>query len=118
MKELRNGDGLVPKSQFWATDQGGHRQIGCIYTAQGLEYDYGAVIFGPDLVRRGDRWVVDPKTNEDRSMKDIDSRLYPRLAANIYWVLATRATRGCWLYSVDEETQAFLTTLLQPTVES
>ncbi|AHH97589.1 DNA/RNA helicase domain-containing protein [Kutzneria albida] len=114
MTALQDRDGLIPKSQYWATDEGGHRQVGCIYTAQGLEYEYGAVVFGRDLVRRGDRWVADPKANEDPAIPDaIDPQQYLRLAANTYWVLATRATRGCRLYSVDPETQEYLTGLVR-----
>jgi hypothetical protein len=70
-------------------------------------------VFGRDLVRRDGRWVAVPEKNEDPSIpKDIDPWLYLRLAANTYWVLATRATLGCRLYSVDEETQRFLASLV------
>ncbi|UKD58582.1 DUF2075 domain-containing protein [Amycolatopsis sp. FU40] len=114
-QELQDDEGAVPKSHFWATDDGGLRQVGCIYTAQGLEYDYGAVILGPDFVRRGNRWVAVPETNKDsRIPKDIDPDHYLRLAANTYWVLATRASLGCRLYSADAETQKFLTSLVAP----
>ena len=40
----------IPTSNLWAYDGGGVNQIGCIYTAQGFEFDYVGVIFGPDLV--------------------------------------------------------------------
>jgi hypothetical protein len=42
----------IPKSDYWASDPGGIEQVGCIYTAQGFEFDYVGVIFGPDLVYR------------------------------------------------------------------
>ncbi|WP_405835095.1 DUF2075 domain-containing protein [Streptomyces platensis] len=38
-----------PGPQLWATHTGGHQQIGCIYTAQGLEHHHAGVIIGPDL---------------------------------------------------------------------
>jgi uncharacterized protein len=44
----------IPPSSLWATDSGGFEQVGCIYTAQGFEYDYGGVIIGTDLVWRDD----------------------------------------------------------------
>jgi Uncharacterized conserved protein (DUF2075) len=47
----RLGPGL-PKSDFWASDKQGIDQVGCVYTAQGFEFDYVGVIFGPDLVYR------------------------------------------------------------------
>ena len=42
----------IPKSDFWASDPRGIDQVGCVYTAQGFEFDYVGVIFGPDLVYR------------------------------------------------------------------
>jgi len=52
--------GGIPSSSLWATDPAGFGQVGCIYTAQGFEYDYAGVIIGPDLVWRGDRWQANP----------------------------------------------------------
>jgi hypothetical protein len=48
-------DGLVPvsrKSDFWGSPNKGIDQVGCVYTAQGFEFDYVGVIFGPDFVYR------------------------------------------------------------------
>ena len=42
----------IPKSDFWASDPTGIDQVGCVYTAQGFEFDYVGVIFGRDLVYR------------------------------------------------------------------
>ena len=47
----------APGTPFWASDPAGFEQVGCVYTAQGFEYDYSGVIMGPDLVWRDDRWV-------------------------------------------------------------
>ncbi|MGI5227780.1 DNA/RNA helicase domain-containing protein [Actinoallomurus sp. CA-142502] len=105
----------VPGKEFWATDPGGHRQVGCIYTAQGLEYDYSAVIMGPDLVRRGARWEVEPVESHDPAMYQITPDKYLPLALNTYRVLMTRGTRGCRLYSTDAETQQYLEGLRRPT---
>lgn len=44
----------IPKSDFWASDPRGIEQVGCVYTAQGFEFDYVGVIFGPDLGSMGD----------------------------------------------------------------
>ncbi|MEV2278779.1 DNA/RNA helicase domain-containing protein [Nocardiopsis sp. NPDC049922] len=43
---------LVAVVVVWATHPGGVEQVGCVYTAQGIEYDDAGVIFGPELVRR------------------------------------------------------------------
>jgi uncharacterized protein len=44
--------GGAPAAALWATDPAGFDQVGCVYTAQGFEYDYAGVIIGPDLVSR------------------------------------------------------------------
>ena len=60
----------IPKSNYWATDPRGIEQVGCIYTAQGFEYDYAGVIFGRDLVyRAGQGWVGRPEYSHDRIVK-------------------------------------------------
>ena len=48
---------------------GGFDQVGCVYTAQGFEYDCAGVIFGPDLVWRNDRWVSQPSQSHDSLVK-------------------------------------------------
>jgi hypothetical protein len=110
---LGDDGSIVPKREYWATDPGGEGQIGCVYTCQGLEYDYGGVIMGKDLVRRGDIWVAQPERSEDPNMKKhrVGADEYLRLAANTYWVLASRAKYGSRLYSDDVETQSFLQSL-------
>jgi len=45
-KRLAKG---IPKATLWAHDPNGINQIGCVYTAQGFEFDYVGVIFGPIL---------------------------------------------------------------------
>ncbi|KUL29197.1 DNA/RNA helicase domain-containing protein [Actinoplanes awajinensis] len=39
--------GDAPGSPFWATDPNGFGQVGCVYTAQGFEYEWSGVIIGP-----------------------------------------------------------------------
>ncbi len=35
----------IPKSDFWASAKEGIEQVGCVYTAQGFEFDYVGVIY-------------------------------------------------------------------------
>lgn len=107
------GDDLgVPPRAFWATDTGGHQQVGCIYTAQGLEYDYGAVILGDDLVRTSSGWRAHPEKSHDEALRHLPAQEYLTYALNTYRVLATRGTRGTRLYSTDPGTQRYLRSLL------
>ncbi|MFE1332649.1 DNA/RNA helicase domain-containing protein [Streptomyces microflavus] len=104
----------VPARPFWATDTGGQDQVGCIYTAQGMEYAYNAVIMGGDLVRRGDRWIAHPEESHDSQLRDLPPHRYLEYALNTYRVLATRGSRGTRFYSTDALTQAFLQKLTSP----
>lgn len=96
----------APPSALWATDAAGFGQVGCVYTAQGFEYDWSGVIIGPDLVWRGDRWVTDRTASKDpvfrKSTPDAD---VDRLIRNTYKVLLTRGMTGTVVYSTDAETR-------------
>lgn len=95
-------------------------QVGCIHTAQGLELDYVGVILGHDLVVRNNRWVEYPdrRAKEDSSIRGFGKlllndradgeRRIREVIRNTYRTLMTRGARGCYVYSVDAETNAFL----------
>ena len=107
--------GGAPPSVLWATDPAGFGQVGCIYTAQGFEYDWNGVIFGPDLVWRSDHWETVRSANNDpdfRNPKRVSDEEFHRLVLNVYKVLLTRGMIGTLIYSVDPETQAFLSSLV------
>ncbi|WP_409180670.1 DNA/RNA helicase domain-containing protein [Amycolatopsis sp. VS8301801F10] len=95
----------VPKRRYWATEPGGFGQIGCVHTAQGLEYEWGGVIMGPDLTWNGVGWQVHrehvlSKASRIREEKDLALAI-----RNAYGVLMTRSIRGTVLYSVDPGTR-------------
>ncbi|MFJ3668198.1 DNA/RNA helicase domain-containing protein [Streptomyces sp. NPDC090106] len=108
----------APPSALWATDPAGFGQIGCVYTAQGFEYDWSGVIIGPDLVWRGDRWVTDRTASRDpvfkKSTPDTD---VDRLIRNTYKVLLTRGMVGTIVYSTDRETREKLRELVSGSPE-
>lgn len=109
--------GDVPPSALWATDDGGFNQIGCIYTAQGFEYDWSGVILGPDLVWRGNRFVSVRQANRDpdfRNSKTVPDSKFDVLVRHVYKVLLTRGMIGTVIYSTDEQTREALRSLLQP----
>jgi len=106
--------GGAPPSALWATDPAGFGQVGCIYTAQGFEYDWNGVILGADLVWRTDRWVVNRSANKDPDFKNtnkVSDVEFEKLVKNVYKVLLTRGLIGTYVFSVDPETQDFLTHL-------
>jgi hypothetical protein len=107
--------GGAPPSALWASDPAGFGQVGCVYTAQGFEYDWNGVIFGPDLVWRTDRWVARRSENRDpdfRSLSRVGDEEFDALVRNVYKVLLTRGVIGTLIYSTDDQTRAFLRSLV------
>lgn len=99
----------VPKSMFWATEPGGIEQVGCIYTAQGFEFDYVGVIWGPDLRydwSRGE-WIGDPTASHDGLVKRAKNSFIDNVR-HVYRVLLTRGLRGCYVYFMDAGTRRFV----------
>jgi uncharacterized protein len=98
----------------WAYRPEGIKQVGCIYTAQGFEFDYVGVIIGNDL-------CVDPLTG--KLTADITATRDPMLkrspesfekhVKNIYRTLLTRGMKGCYVYFTDKDTEAHFRNLLE-----
>lgn len=107
--------GNIPPSALWASEPGGEGQVGCIYTAQGFEYDWNGLIFGPDLVVRDGRFVSRRDYNKDPAFKRksaVSDEAFDRNVRNVYKVLLTRGMVGTVLYSTDRETREFLAALV------
>lgn len=92
----------------WATEPQGINQIGCIFSIQGLELDYMGVIIGPDLDYdpQKDMLVAVPGKNMD--VKTGDAEVYERHIKNIYRVLLTRGTKGCYIFSCNPAVSSYL----------
>jgi uncharacterized protein len=105
----------IPKSHYWASDPGGIEQVGCIYTAQGFEFDYAGVIFGKDLVYRpGQGWVGQPHESKDNQLKrGVSTDAFTAYAKNVYRVLLTRGLRGCYVHFLDSPTRDFVLSRLE-----
>ena len=108
--ERRIGD--IPPSSLWASDPGGFGQVGCVYTAQGFEYDWNGVIIGPDFVWRDGAWVADRSASKDPALNRAGSVDFGAFVRNIYKVLLTRGMAGTVITSTDAETRAFLRSLI------
>jgi uncharacterized protein len=107
--------GGAPPSMLWATDPAGFSQVGCVYTAQGFEYDWNGVIIGPDLVWRGEGWRAVREANRDpdfRSRTKVTDHEFGRLVRNVYKVLMTRGMVGTVIHSPDPETNTMLRRLV------
>jgi len=109
--EDRRHDGAPPRS-LWATEEGGFAQVGCVYTAQGFEYDWSGVIIGPDLLWRDGRMVSDVGATRDPAFRGKGAAEFDAHVRNIYKVLLTRGMVGTVVYSTDVATRGLLRELV------
>ena len=100
--------------KIWAVNPKSFEEVGCIHTAQGLEFDYVGVLIGRDL-------YFDPldgrvKTNKAAISRDDSSsgiRTAPddvarRLILNTYKTLLTRGQKGCFVYCENPALREYL----------
>lgn len=99
----------IPKAQLWAHDPNGLEQVGCVYTAQGFEFDYVGVIFGLDLRYNLDAqaWEGHRESSHDNVVKRGKDR-FVDLVKNTYRVLLSRGLRGCYVHFMDKDTERFV----------
>jgi len=98
----------IPKAHHWAYDVGGIDQIGCVYTAQGFEFDYVGVIFGLDLRYNMDKqqWKGFKENSFDHVVKRSGDK-FVDLVKNTYRVLLSRGMKGCYVHFMDKDTERF-----------
>ncbi len=104
----------------FAIDDTSINEIGCIHTAQGLEFDYVGVIIGEDLRVENGKIVTDftKRAKTDQSLKGI-KKLYKKdpdkaekiadeIIKNTYRTLMTRGMKGCYVYCLDKNLERYL----------
>jgi hypothetical protein len=111
---------LSQDGALWIIKPESVKQVGCIHTCQGLELDYVGVIIGGDFLIRDGAVVADAdkRSSQDRSMHgykklvktDAESarKKASQIILNTYRTLMTRGQKGCYVYSVDPETNQYL----------
>jgi len=103
------------KNQFWkwATHDSGMEQVGTVYTAQGMEFDYIAVIFGNDLIFDPiqKKWRAVPQNSHDTQVKS-NNPILTRHLKNVYRVLLSRAHKGVYVYFMDKNTESYFRSYL------
>lgn len=99
----------IPKESLWAFDPAGINQIGCVYTAQGFEFDYVGVIVGSDLVYDFDsqQWEGHNENSRDKVVARSGDQ-FIELVKNTYRVLLSRGLKGCYLHFIDKDTERFI----------
>lgn len=113
VSDVKIGDFEMPwekKDEFWkwATDDSGMEQVGTVYTSQGMEFDYIAVIFGNDLIfdHNEKQWKAAPQNSFDTQVKRNNPSLVKHLK-NVYRVLMSRAHKGVYVYFMDKDTEKY-----------
>ena len=98
----------IPPASLWAYDPNGINQIGCIYTAQGFEFDYVGVIFGEDLIYDFDaqQWIGIREKSADNVVKR-SGKQFTDLVKNTYRVLLSRGIKGCYACFLNKDTERF-----------
>jgi uncharacterized protein len=102
----------------WATDDSGMEQVGTVYTAQGFEFDYIAVIFGNDLIydAKENTWKAVPTHSFDTQVTRGNPDLTEHLKS-VYRVLLSRAHKGVYVHFMDPGTRQYFESQLRHTVE-
>jgi len=107
-----HGDIKPPKGYVkwyeWAYRPEGIKQVGCIYTAQGFEFDYIGVIVGNDLIydSKTNKLIGDKTATKDPTLKRSKEK-FEEHVKNIYRVLMTRGMKGCYVYFTDKKTENY-----------
>jgi DUF2075 family protein len=111
---------LAEDGNLWILKPESVSEVGCIHTCQGLELDYIGVILGSDLVVRNGVFqaVPEARAKTDASIKGYKTMLKEdpeeargkadKIIKNTYRTLMTRGQKGCFVYSVDPETNKYL----------
>ena len=109
----------LEKDKIWAINPRSFEQVGCIHTAQGLEFDYIGVFIGNDLRfdPEQERIITDhTKISQDDKSSGIRSSnaiLAERLIKNTYKTLMTRGQKGCFIYCEDAALAEYIRSFIE-----
>ena len=109
----------LENDKIWAINPNSFEEVGCIHTAQGLEFDYVGVLIGRDLTFDNTTGRIltnktaisrDDRTSGIRGARDDDAR---RLILNTYKTLLTRGQKGCFVYCEDDALREYFKKMLR-----
>ena len=115
---------LTEDGMKWVIQPESVNEIGCIHTCQGLEVDYIGVIIGEDFIVRDGIVLIDPskRDSNDSTVRGYKAmmknnpmhtkELLRGIVKNTYRTLMTRGMKGCYIYSVDKETNQYFKDLI------
>ena len=98
----------LENDKIWAINPGSFEEVGCIHTAQGLEFDYVGVFIGKDLRydKESGKIITDKtmisKDDKTSGIRTAKPEVAEELIKNTYKTLLTRGQKGCYIYCEDE----------------
>ena len=108
-------------STTWAIDPESVKEVGCIHTCQGLEFDYVGVIIGDDLRYENGKIITDytKRAKTDTSLngikkiakeqgEEVAKQIADSIIKNTYRTLMTRGMKGCYVYCTNKELRDYL----------
>ena len=109
----------LEKDKIWAINPKSFEQVGCIHTAQGLEFDYIGVLIGKDMIYDEERGqIITDRTlisGDDKSsgIRTADAETAKRLIKNTYKTLLTRGQKGCFIYCEDKALAKYIRSFIE-----
>ena len=109
----------LENDKIWAINPNSFEEVGCIHTAQGLEFDYIGVLIGNDLRfdKTGGKIITDrtkiSKDDKSSGIRSAKDDVAERLIKNTCKTLLTRGQKGCFIYCEDEALSAYISSFLK-----
>lgn len=108
----------LENDKIWGINPSSFEEVGCIHTAQGLEFDYVGVFIGLDL--RYDEIkneiIIDQtkisKDDKSSGIRHCSEELAKQLIKNTYKTLLTRGQKGCYIYCEDKPLSRYIKKML------
>lgn len=108
----------LENDKIWAINPSSFEEVGCIHTAQGLEFDYVGVLIGLDLRydEVNNEIIIDKskisKDDKTSGIKSCGEGLARQLIKNTYKTLLTRGQKGCYIYCEDKALREYIKSIL------
>ena len=108
----------LENDKIWAINPNSFEEVGCIHTAQGLEFDYIGVLIGNDLRfdKASGKIITDrtkiSKDDKSSGIRSAKEDVAERLIKNTYKTLLTRGQKGCFIYCEDKALANYIRSFL------
>ena len=109
----------LENDKIWAINPSSFEEVGCIHTAQGLEFDYIGVFIGKDLRydEKNHEIIIDKtqisKDDKSSGIRSCGEGLAKQLIKNTYKTLLTRGQKGCYIYCEDKPLSNYIKRMLK-----